>query len=199
MRPSRIRDFIMKNFSTFLTISLLTTATAFSQVAPSAQGGNPIGKIILLAIIIIFILRYFLVVRPKKKKAQELREQAKGNEATEKEKPQNNNIKIGGWILTSLGGVGLIGTMVTKNSANYQLDSIGELFGVGQGYKSTVDTLFYLAIVALIIGIIMLIVGYSKKMVEKIIVCPNCQSQNLENAQFCKNCGTKLRQNIMEQ
>jgi len=72
-------------------------------------------------------------------------------------------MKILGWTITLFGGGGIIGTLFARNSAKYKLDSIAELLGVSQGYKETVDLLFYVSLVVLVFGIIILIVGYAKE------------------------------------
>jgi len=79
-------------------------------------------------------------------------------------------VKSIGWIFTLLGGGGLIGTLIAKNSDKYKLDSlargvdsfagmIGLDTGINQGFKTTIDTLFYVAVGVLILGVIFLIIG----------------------------------------
>ncbi|MCL1969636.1 MAG: hypothetical protein FWF65_08845 [Bacteroidetes bacterium] len=72
-------------------------------------------------------------------------------------------MKILGWTITLFGCGGIIGTLFARNSAKYKLDSIAELLGVSQGYKETVDLLFYASLIVLVFGIIILIVGYAKE------------------------------------
>ena len=67
-----------------------------------------------------------------------------------------------GWIFTLLGGGGLIGTLVARDSAKYQLDGLAGYLGVSQGYKTTIDILFYVSIGVLLIGVVLLIIDYAK-------------------------------------
>jgi len=76
-------------------------------------------------------------------------------------------MKIFGWILSLLGGGGLIGTLVVKDSAKYKMDGLAGIIGLDDGYKTTVDILFYIAIGALILGVILLILGYSQRQKAK--------------------------------
>ena len=88
-------------------------------------------------------------------------------------------MKIFGWILTILGGGGLIGTLIARDSDKYKLDGlakgvdrfagmVGLDTGLNSGYKTTVDILFYIAIGVLISGIVLLIVGYIKGAAKRI-------------------------------
>jgi len=106
-------------------------------------------------------------------------------------------MKILGMILTFLGGGGLIGTLVAMDSANYKVDRFAGYFNASQGYKTTVDVLFYMSIGILILGIVLLIVGYAKSGREA-IACSNCQTKNKKDAKFCISCGKELyvRENI---
>jgi hypothetical protein len=87
--------------------------------------------------------------------------------------------KILGWLFTFLGGGGLIGTLIVRDSSQYRLDRlagdlsslsndfIGRLIGANNlvhldsGFHAIVDILFYLSVVTLILSFVFLIVGYS--------------------------------------
>jgi len=116
-------------------------------------------------------------------------------------------MKIFGWILAVIGCSGLTGTLVARNSNRYRLDDLARIIGLDSGYAQTVDILFYLSIVALILGAILLVIGYIKSAttqnqpfhsqhpvqssVNSQAGCQNCNTP--VSGQFCPNCGHKVR------
>ena len=89
-------------------------------------------------------------------------------------------MRIWGWILTVFGSSGLIGTLIARDSSSYRKDrlakdledlsnklvskiiSISKIIDVDRGFHTTVNILFYISIVVLILGIVFLIVGYNR-------------------------------------
>lgn len=116
-------------------------------------------------------------------------------------------MKVLGWILTTLGCSGLTGTLISRNSQRYRLDSIAGIVGLDDGYAQTVDTLFYLSIGVLILGVILLVVGCIKgtttQSLPQAVQHPVHPSTNFQanclscstpvSGQFCPNCGQKVR------
>jgi hypothetical protein len=73
-------------------------------------------------------------------------------------------MKKSGLICSILGGICFIVSLVLRGGSEYQESSTVTLwFGGGKSaYNTTVDIVFYIGIVALIAGIILLIIGYNK-------------------------------------
>ena len=75
-----------------------------------------------------------------------------------------------GLICTILGGISFVVTLILRNGEDYQAASVvsgfASAFGVSGGgassYKTTVDIFFYLGIIALIAGIVMMIANKKK-------------------------------------
>jgi hypothetical protein len=78
-----------------------------------------------------------------------------------------------GLISAILGGVIFVVTLILRGGENYQkatvVSGFASAFGVSGGeasiYKTTIDIFFYLGIVALIAGIVLLIVNKRKTIV----------------------------------
>ena len=106
-----------------------------------------------------------------------------------------------GWVLTLYGSVGFIGTLIVKGSNDYKRDSFAGYIGESNGFQTTVDAIFAVAIVILIIGIVLLIVGYMRKSQSTVSIedmntntklCPCCGEKILTTAKKCKHCGEWL-------
>ena len=124
-------------------------------------------------------------------------------------------MKVLGWMLTLLGGGGLIGTLIARDSNDYKIDGWAGIIGMDEGYKTTVDMLFYIAIGVLILGVILLVIGYFSNEAKgnnqqpvhysgypqannipanaQAAVCPSCNLPVSGQNQFCANCGQRIR------
>jgi len=71
-------------------------------------------------------------------------------------------VKAIGWFLSAIGLIGLIGTLVAKASSRYELSHLGGMFGLGDGYASTVDALLIGSVIVLVVGVVLLVAGYVK-------------------------------------
>ena len=103
-------------------------------------------------------------------------------------------MKILGWILTLLGSNGLTGTLVAMNGSRYSLlndhpwlngladklsgvagflgindiaEGIEKIQSDAQKYVQLVDTLFYISIGVLAIGVILLVIAYTKSAIKR--------------------------------
>jgi membrane-associated protein len=77
-------------------------------------------------------------------------------------------MKISGWLLALLGGVGLIAAISARNSAKYKLDGLAEIVELDKGYKAVVDFLFFSAIGILIFGVVLLLFYHYKTSTRRI-------------------------------
>jgi len=127
-------------------------------------------------------------------------------------------MKIFGWISTLLGGGGLIGTLIAKDSLAYRIDSLAGYIGFEKGFRSTVDLLFYVSVLLLVLGVVLLVVGYTKNTakhpnivqnsyvsspsnpfpqngadVKQESICPYCKVPIAVKNQFCVHCGNRVR------
>ena len=89
-------------------------------------------------------------------------------------------MKLLGWIFTLLGSGSLITTLILRDSSRYRLDKLARDFSelsndfvssfinveqfiaLDKGYCTTVDIAFYISVGVSILGIVFLIVSYSK-------------------------------------
>ena len=120
-------------------------------------------------------------------------------------------MKVFGWILSIASGGGIVGALIAKDSSDYKIDNFANLFGLGSGYKSTVDTILYLSVALLAVGLIMLAVAYTRKpqlanSIDNVIVpdpasytgryCLNCKMAVPNQSAFCPGCGSSLAQSV---